>query len=177
MLDGVQPIYDALFSSIQTIAGSDFARFERGYWYQEDCQYDINQFPYAFLDQPDTTARVAVGSPQQYQYLVIVRFVVLTFADGGDRQALFFNEGTTNTSPGSVELLHRIIHQLGEQYTFGLPFQPPLPAGVQVRSWTTGAMERPTMRELNEFWENPNISGTWVPLIFRVTEDGPIPGI
>lgn len=176
MLNAVDDIFCTLYDTINTIAGSDFERFERGYWYQVDCEYDINQFPYAFLDQPDTTPRVAIGSPQRYQYLVIIRFVVLTFADGGDKQALFFNKGTTNTSPGSAELLLRIVNELGNLYTFGLPFATP-PVDWKLRSWTTGAMERPTMRELNKFWEQPNISGTWVPLIFRVTEDGPIPGI
>ena len=74
MLDAVGHIYNTLFDVIETIAGTDFKTFDRGFWYKgEDCSQRIDLFPYAFLDQPETTPVVGVSNPTGYRYLTVIR--------------------------------------------------------------------------------------------------------
>ena len=174
MLDAVEPIYNSLFETIQTAAGSDFSSFERGFWYKEDCTQNVDAFPYAFLDQPETTQVRGVGNPSEYGYDIDILLVVLTYKS--EQSGLYFNQTEEPQARGAVELVHQVAQSVWNHYIFGLPFQA-TSRDWSVVEWTLGPMRRPRLTELDDYFKSPYIAGASVPFIFSIQERGPLPAI
>ena len=172
MLNAVEPIYNTLFTHIKRVAGSDLSTFERGFWFKEDCTQNIDAFPYAFLDQPETTPVEGIASPSLYRYEIHILLVVLTYKS--DQSGLFFNQTLEPQARGAVELVHSIAQQVWDQDIFGMPLAPE-PIDWDVEKWTLGPMRRPRLTELDDYFKNKYIAGASVDFIFTIQENGPDP--
>ena len=83
-----------------------------------------------------------------------------------------------------MELLIGIGNDIREKRAHGLQFAtPPEPGTWNLRRWWTGAGGRPfryqrdNRRELDHYFENPNIAGASVIFVFEVFEYGPMPPV
>lgn len=181
MWRAVEPIYETLFGVIETLAGEPnnpqatgtklFKSFDRGFWFREDCKHKLDEFPYAFLDQPTTTQIDEYQSPSVFQYDIDIPLFILIHKH--KQSNLFFNETSDPDGPGVVELARSIGGEFYRLYKGGLPFQPP-PIDWHVIRWTLGDMRRPRLAELTKYLDNDFIAGVEFPFIFRVRENGPI---
>lgn len=172
MLNAVEPIYNTLFDRIKRAAGSDLITFDRGFWFKDECKNDINAFPYAFLDQPETTRVEGIASPSLYRYELHILLVVLTLK--GDQSGLFFNQTLEPQPPGAIGLVHSIAQQIFDEDIFGMPLAPE-PVEWAVEQWTLGPMRRPRLTELDDYFKFTNIAGASVDFIFTIQENGPDP--
>ena len=171
MLNALGPVYNTLFEIIHEIAGDDLGSFERGFWYKEDCTQEVDSFPYAFLDQPNTTEVQPVSSPLRFGYQIEILFVALTYK--ADQSGLYFNQTNAPQATGAVELVHSISQQVWDLYLGGLPFQP-RPVEWRVINWTLGRVRRPNLPELDDYFKNKYVAGASIPFIFTVHEDSPL---
>ena len=122
-------------------------------------------YPYAFLDQPETSEVKRVQSPAVFGYVVRVPLVVLTY--NGDQGALYFNERNMPDAKGAVEWAYDIAQDIWNTYVGGFPFIPQSERHWDVVNWTLGPLQRPRLVELREFFQSPYIAGATVPFIFH----------
>ena len=172
MLDALEPIYNTLYDVIDTEAGVGLSAFERGFWYKVDCTQNLSLYPYAFLDQPETSEVKRIRNPAVFGYVVRIPLVVLTY--NADQGALYFNERNMPDAKGAVEWAYDISQFVWNKYIGGLPFE----AGErhwQVARWTLGPLQEPRLVKLRDFFKNPYIAGATVSFVFEVVEQGPLP--
>lgn len=174
MRSSIKLIYNTLYKTINDNFGSTLREFSRGFWYRNDCLKSTEEFPYAFLDQPEASATELSTSPSGYQYIVEIPLIILTMYDGESRQGLFFDDNDGNK--GSVELVDDITNLMTDNYLHGLPFPSDKDPSWNVSRWILGELEPPTHRELNNshILKNPRISASKTSFIFYVSEQAPL---
>ena len=204
MLKAIEPIYNTLYQAIlnSTYAPDQYLvqikddegnitqpgiiqTFDRGFWYKgEECVHQVEMFPYGFLDEPYWDEIENESFPMCFVYQIHIEMIILTMATDGDRKALFFpeTEGQAPHPQAAMELLLDIANDIREKYAHGLPFAPtPTPGTWNLQRWWTGAGGRPfryqrdNRRELDHYFQNPNIAGASVIFVFEVHENGPMP--
>lgn len=170
MLDAVPIVYETLFQAIQTESMNKVRKLDRGYWFREECSNSPEEFPYAFLEQPEATSVVLEKHPSVFTYNITISLFILTYKD--DQTQLFFSRDPNPEARGAVELVLDIGGAIFQTYKFGLPYQP-RPQGWNVLEWTLGAMRRPRLTELANYLDNDHTAGAEIEFVFTIIEDGP----
>ena len=173
MLRSLNVLYETLYNLIRTEFGGEFLQLDRGFRYTRDCMKDMRKFPYAFLDQPETSDIEPVKSPAVYEYTVQIDLVILS--KSADDERLFFSENAETGKKDAVELAQLVAGTLFRRYVGGFNFNPSS-TEWRISKWRLGRIVRPRLTELNNYFDFPNIAGASIPFIFTIHEQGSFPG-
>lgn len=172
MLRSLNVLYETLYKLIKDNFGSELPKFDRGFRLKKDCMHKAEEFPYAFLDQPEPSQISGIRAPSIFKYTVEIRLIILTFSADPDR--LFFSENSEVGKKDAVELAQLIAGTIFTNYNLGLPFEPE-PTEWSNPRWTLGRIIRPRLTELNSYFQFPNIAGVSIPFLFDIQETGQLP--